>query len=147
MDIISFDFDSILSRKDVQEFAQECLQLPNLEVIIITTRFEKSPITHITLEDHNQDLFTIMKNLGIEKVFFTSGRDKSITINTINNERMIKGLRPLLWHLDDDSYELDEINSHTKTVGISAWNTNKWRLKCRKILLQHNIQIKVPDNF
>jgi hypothetical protein len=45
----------------------------------------------------------------------------------LNNEDFV-------FHLDDDSIELDIINRETIVKGISCWKNTSWRRKCDKIL-------------
>jgi hypothetical protein len=67
---VSFDFDSTLSRRDVQEFAKQ-LVISGLEVWIVTSRFDD--VTAMSKNWHwikgqNQKLFDIAEDCGI-KIF------------------------------------------------------------------------------
>lgn len=125
MKLVSFDFDSTLSRKDVQEFALELSIRDDVEIWICTSRLDD---LHASNPDHNKDLWEVALSLGIppERVIFTnlSDLDKAPFIAP----------HGFVWHLDDDPTELRKINKQTSTVGISSWGTTQWRKKCLRIL-------------
>ena len=120
---VSFDFDSTLSRKDVQSFAKELIS-KGVDVWVCTSRFSDENLTHTNWD--NSDLFNVAKELGVskKKIIFTNMRDKW---------EMLKE-QGFIFHLDDDSWELFLINKHTKTIGISVTNTSSWKVKCLRIL-------------
>lgn len=118
---VSFDFDSTLSRIDVQEFAKTLID-DGLDVWICTSRLcpEKAPNN-----EWNDDLFKVANELGIpkSKVIFTNYEDKAEHLTD-----------DFIWHLDDDWIELNEINRQRKTVGVSVFGNSVWKQKCLKIL-------------
>lgn len=119
---LSFDFDSTLDRKSVQEFAKELIE-QGYEIWIVTSRLTNEKAGNLTW---NNDLFAVAKSLNIPKdrIHFTCGEDKSKFFID----------KDFIWHLDDDRYELYLINRETKTIGISVWQNNKWKQKCLKLL-------------
>lgn len=120
---VSFDFDSTLSRKDVQSFAKELIS-KSIDVWICTSRFSDENIPHNNW--NNSDLFNVANELGISK-------DKIIFTNMWDKWTMLKE-QGFIFHLDDESWELFLINKHTKTIGILVINTSSWRVKCLRIL-------------
>lgn len=104
---VSFDFDSTLSRKDVQSFAKELIS-KSIDVWICTSRFSDENIPHNNW--NNSDLFNVANELGISK-------DKIIFTNMWDKWTMLKE-QGFIFHLDDESWELFLINKHTKTIGI-----------------------------
>jgi len=118
---VSFDFDSTLSRTDVQEFAKTLID-DGLDVWICTSRLcpEKAPNN-----EWNDDLFKVANELGIPKsnVIFTNYENKAEHLTD-----------DFIWHLDDDWIELKEINRQRKTVGVSVFGNSVWKQKCLKIL-------------
>lgn len=65
---VSFDFDSTLSRKCVQDYAQELI-FRGFEVHIVTSRFEKAALNRSN-SYNNADLFDVAERLGIPKEEF-----------------------------------------------------------------------------
>jgi len=130
---ISFDFDSTLSRPDIQDFVKE-LTRKDVEIWICTSRFEDG--IDETGKNWNKDLFLVAKNLDIpiERIIFTNWKDKKDYLENID----------FLIHLDDDYVELDKINKYTKTKGISVTNTTQWKKKVLKILNNKKINY---ENF
>ena len=129
---VSFDFDSTLDRKPVQEYAKELLERDDVEVWIVTSRFgddEKykkffSTTTNVDLT--NNDLWEVANELGIpkERVHFTDMMDKWHFF-ALNDG--------FLWHLDDDWVENREILNNTKTKAINSLSSS-WIAKCKRIL-------------
>lgn len=124
---VSFDFDSTLDRKDVQEYASELISR-GVEVWIVTSRVE-NPMAFYGSEDArylnwNDDLFSVASTLGIpkERIRFTAYQDKSEFLIPNN----------FTWHLDDDTQELFMIK-RSKVRGIQV-ESNSWKNKCERIL-------------
>lgn len=122
MKSVSFDFDSTLSRKDVQEYAIELIQ-KGMEVWICTSRYTNERAHSVTWND---DLFKVAKRVGIPKdrIIFTNMIDKYVLINE----------HDFVWHLDDDVIEISLIRSYSKTVGVSVYKNNEWISKCNNLL-------------
>ncbi len=115
---VSFDFDDTLSRLSVQNFVRELNN--KFDIWIVTSRLETI---------NNEDLFSVANFLNIKNIVFTNLEWKFIFFKD----------KDFLCHFDDFSQELDLINQHTKTVGISVWKNNMWKRKFRHLLLQNNI--------
>ena len=111
----SFDFDKTLSFEDVQDFASELIQ-KGVEVWIVTARFDYD----------NKDVFEVAERLKISKehIVFTNMYLKSEYFE--KNEDFI-------WHLDDDSVELEFINKDTKVKAINVKNESCKR-ECLNLL-------------
>lgn len=130
--IVSFDFDSTLSLKSVQDYAESLIN-KGFEVWIITSRLPdghdpKYKMHGMWVPIDNSDLFEVSDRLGIkrEHIVFTSHELKSEKINEL-------GI-PFIFHLDDDWVELNYINRETGTKGVSCFGTSGWKQKCNKIL-------------
>jgi predicted nucleotide-binding protein (sugar kinase/HSP70/actin superfamily) len=130
---VSFDFDSTLSRHEVQQFAKELVQQGH-EVWIVTSRIsnEQSKIEYsdnYTLDrvyKSNKKLFRIADNVGIP-------RSNIQFMNFQMKSEFIKD-NGFLFHLDDDSDELMDIISSEdpcKPVNVDHF---EWLETCREIL-------------
>jgi len=95
---ISFDYDGTLSTKRAKEIAKKFIS-EGKDVRILTAR---------NSEDDNSDLKATAKDLGIDKIYYTNGRDKWSFI--------IKyGIKE---HYDNNKEQVDKINEKTKAKGI-----------------------------
>jgi len=130
---VSFDFDSTLSRHDVQQFAKELVQKGH-EVWIVTSRIsnEQSKIEYsnnYTLDriyKSNKKLFRVADNVGIPRsnIQFMNFQMKSEFIKD-------KGF---VFHLDDDPDELwDIIATKDPCKAINADHFD-WERDCREVL-------------
>lgn len=127
---VSFDFDSTLSRNDVQDYAQSLIN-KGFEVWILTSRFENCydyPWYKGVGEHCHQDLYTVTNKLGIppERIIFTNMVDKADVILERDDFNPI-------WHLDDDYIELNVIHKRTNTKAISVV-ASSYKKKCNKLL-------------
>ena len=129
---ISFDFDSTLSQKHVQDFASSLIR-QGFDIWIITSRKPdgadpKYKQNGMWVHVDNSDLFQVSDKLGIkrEQIIFTSHELKSDIINEMQLH--------FIFHLDDDWVELNHINRETNTVGISCFGTSNWKNKCKKLI-------------
>jgi len=126
---ISFDFDSTLSRHDVQRFAKELVQQGH-EVWIVTSRIsnEQSKIEYsnnYTLDriyKSNKKLFRVADNVGIPRsnIQFMNFQLKSEFITD-------KGFA---FHLDDDPDELFDIiatKDPCKAINVEHFD---WKQDC-----------------
>lgn len=113
---VSFDFDSTLSRGDVQTYCKDLINR-GFEVWINTTRIESRD---------NSEVFEVAERLGIpkERIVFTNMQDKYPFLKD-------KGY---LFHLDDDWIEINHINRYTNVRGISCFGNTTWRSKCERII-------------
>jgi len=125
---VSFDFDSTLSRKDVQKFVYELVN-KGIEVWIVTSRIDNENAIKngwYWIEKQNKQLFNIANDCGIkpENIKFTAMCDK---IEFIEGDGFT-------FHLDDDDYEIDLINSsNDKCEGVWMLDKN-WKEKCLNLI-------------
>ena len=127
---VSFDFDSTLSRHEVQQFAKELVQQGH-EVWIVTSRIsnEQSKIEYsdnYTLDrvyKSNKKLFRIADNVGIPRsnIQFMNFQMKSEFIKD-------KGF---VFHLDDDSDELIAILESGYSCKPINVNHFEWEKDCK----------------
>ena len=124
--ILTVDFDDTLSKKHVQDYIEDLVNVKGIKVYILTTRYSELHLHNYLHKGANHiDLYLIAKKLGIPKhnIFFT------------NMEYKYKFLEKtkVLAHLDDNYIELNKINKNTKTKGICVI-TSSWQKKLNKIL-------------
>jgi hypothetical protein len=124
---VSFDFDSTLSREDVQEFASELINL-GFDVWIVTSRFsneigEKNNWPWII--KNNQELYDVCDKLNIlrENIVFTCMVDK---IDFLKD-------KDFLFHLDDDELELEFIEESGDSCQGVWVELKDWKEKCKEI--------------
>lgn len=125
---VSFDFDSTLDRKDVQDFAKDLVNR-GLEVWIVTSRFDTESALKKGwwwIEKNNQQLYDVAEKCGIKKenIKFTTMIDK---IKFLEGQNFI-------FHLDDDEIELELIEeSGDSCVGVWV-EKNDWKKKCENLI-------------
>jgi hypothetical protein len=125
---VSFDFDSTLSRKDVQEYATSLVN-SNHEVWIVTSRCATEPALAKGwhwVKRQNQELYGVAESCGIskERIVFTEHVDKIV---------YLKG-KGFAFHLDDDPDELMyifESGDSCKPINVEHF---EWRETCNKII-------------
>jgi hypothetical protein len=125
---VSIDFDSTLSRVEVQEFAKKLID-EGFEVWIVTSRYDtKTALSNgwTWTEQQNQKLFDVATNVGIpmNRIIFTNALDK---ITYLQGKEFIL-------HLDDDEDELWGIirsGDPCKPVNVNHF---EWRETCEDIL-------------
>ncbi len=130
---VSFDFDSTLSRKDVQSFAKELVD-KGLEVWIVTSRFDDESAMKKNwhwVKGQNEKVFDVAELCGINKdnIYFTCAESKSL---------FLKG-KSFIFHLDDDEFELMDIlemGDRCHPINVEHF---EWLETCRKIL-QKNLE-------
>ena len=129
---VSFDFDSTLSRKDVQEFAKQLVNEGH-EVWIVTSRFDDESAmkknwhwiegqNQKVFESQNQKVFEIAEYCGIktEHIKFTCMESKSLFLKD-------KGF---VFHVDDDVIELmDILESRDKCFPVNV-DHFEWKETC-----------------
>ena len=132
MNKVSFDFDSTLSIKQIEDFASSLIK-QGYDLWVITSRNTdgtdpKYKQNGMWVPIDNTDLFEVTDRIGIKRnqIIFTSHQLKSEVINE-------RGLE-FIFHLDDDWIEINHINRETNTTGISCFGTNGWKNKCKKLL-------------
>jgi hypothetical protein len=124
---ISFDFDSTLDRKEIQDFAKE-LSEKGFELHITTSRVSK----RFGRPEWNKDLFEVAEilRIAISNIHFTEGDDKW---------KFLKD-KGFLFHLDDDCIECELIQENTDVIPISHYNCREdfggknWKEKIKKLL-------------
>jgi hypothetical protein len=129
---VSFDFDSTLSRKDVQVLAKELVSEGH-EVWIVTSRFSDEAARDKKwhwIKGQNQKLFDVAKDCGIkvENIHFTNMESKSLFLEG-------KGF---IFHLDDDDIELMDILESNRSTEVKCFPVNvehfEWKETCKEIL-------------
>ena len=125
---VSFDFDSTLSRDDVQEFASELIDL-GFDVWVVTSRFDDKIANEKNwwwIEKNNKELYDVCEKLNIpkENIVFTEMVDK---INFLKD----KGF---LFHLDDDELEIELIKESGDSCKGIWVELKDWKEKCKMII-------------
>jgi len=129
---VSFDFDSTLSRKDVQKLAKDLVN-EGYEVWIVTSRFSDEAAKNKNwhwIEGQNQKLFDVAEDCGIKKenIHFTCMESKSIFLKD----------EGFLFHLDDDDIELMDILESNRSNEVKCFPVNVehfgWKETCKEIL-------------
>jgi len=117
---ISFDFDSVLDNKHIQEFVKELVK--DFDVHIVTSRPE---IPKFKDTWNNDDLYEVSDNLGIDRdnIHFTEYDDKF---------KFFLNHPDFTFHLDDDLIEIEFINDYSDVIGILF--DDGWKENCLKYL-------------
>lgn len=108
---ISFDFDSTLTREDIQQIADDFIMRGH-DVHITTSRHSKSMYKLVgggEISFPNKDLFEVAEKLGISEknIHFTEMKEK------------VEFLDGFDIHFDDDEHEIDLITrSEINCLGI-----------------------------
>lgn len=111
---VGFDIDGcLLDRSDVQQFAKELSSYEDIEIHIVTSRFEHKDINGLSVD--NTDIFKLAYDLGIdeENIHFTNHDWKSEFYK----------YNYFIWHIDDCLSELASIQQNTN-VGFLHVNNN-----------------------
>lgn len=125
---ISFDFDSTLTRPDVQEFAKQCIESGH-EVWLVTSRQDTESALqrgHHWVEHQNNQLFEVAEQVGIDanRIVFTSHQPKI---------EFLAG-KEFAIHIDDDIEELLDIKiSKDPCVGVNV-EYFEWKEITEKLL-------------
>lgn len=121
---VSIDFDGTLSKPNVQDYVKN-IMFKGIEVHILTARESDILNTNEIQLIDNRDLWDVVEELNIPRsnVRFTGYDDKS------------NYLKDNLWifHLDDDTIELNNIYKYTNTAAINV-NKPSWVKKCNFLL-------------
>lgn len=124
---VSFDFDSTLSRVDVQRYAKKLIDL-GYEVWVCTSRADdETAFKKFHRRDHNEDLWQVVDTLGIprERVFFSYMKDKHHFF--LQNSGFI-------WHMDDDVIENSLLKEFGNIITINP-EEDGWMEKCESHLI------------
>jgi hypothetical protein len=131
---VSFDFDGTLDRKEVQKYAKELIN-DGYEVWIVTARFSEISMYHKE--------FMIKYGLkSIQKDFdnlFNVAKELCISEDHIDFQNMAPKIeflfdKDFIWHLDNDPYELYDIdNDDCDCKAIDATKDN-WKSICNRLL-------------
>jgi len=125
--VVTFDFDKTLSKKHVQEYVKELLQM-DIDVWIVTSRYDDLHTHNYDNSDYNNsDIFAVADELNIPrwKIRFTCMEWKFEYLLGTN----------AIWHLDDNQTELYKLNtSGAKTIGIQV-NSGSWKNKCNRLIM------------
>lgn len=112
---VSFDFDGVLTNREVQLYAKELVER-GVEVWIISARRE------LQEGKWNYDMALVANKIGVsgDHIQFTNMQDKYLF------------LEGFVWHLDDDEVEIELIEENTDTIGILY--TVLWKEACEAVL-------------
>ena len=125
---ISFDFDSTLTRHDVQKFATKLVHLGH-EVWIVTSRYSEEGAPAFlknSVKRSNEDVFEVAEDCGIKlnHIQFTNMELKADFLDDNN----------FIFHVDDDVSELFAILNHkTKCIPINV-DFLSWKDECLNII-------------
>jgi len=119
---VSFDFDSTLSKKDVELYAKELIDR-GVEVWICTSRYSPENAPN---KEWNDDLFLVADRVGIkrENIIFTNFEDKSEHLKD----------KDFKWHIDDDNIELSFIKTDTDVTPIFLFGKKDWKKDCETVI-------------
>jgi hypothetical protein len=122
---VSFDFDSTLDHKILQDYAKELIER-DFEVWVVTTR------NHALFVDVKE--VTDRLKIPSWRVIFTSGSDKWLFFKDWRDD-------PFIWHIDDDFHECKCINRKESfaTKAIEFWNNPSWKEECERIITEFKI--------
>jgi hypothetical protein len=128
---VSFDFDGVLSRLEVQQFARELLGA-GLDVWIVTMRFAtRDDLVRYhddpdVVWEGNDDLYAVASGLGIskQKIVFTNWEWKSAAIRE----------QGFVWHLDDCPETLRHIRAHCRHTRAFRYGASRWKDRCEKAI-------------
>lgn len=117
---VSFDFDSTLSTRAAQLYAEDLIRR-GVDVWVVTSRSDR----------WHEDVEEVCRDVGIplENIIYTASQDKVDTFRETTSY--------FDWHLDDDNVEIELINDDTNlpTMGIHYGYDLYWKQKCEKLLL------------
>lgn len=135
---VSFDFDSTLDMRVVQDYAFELIER-GYEVWICTARFDNDEaLKRWGNKDWNADLFAVAKSLKIpnERIIFCNMELKSDIIDETNE---------FLWHLDDCTVEVNNLNLDGHIPAILRAKDSYWRTQCESILHKASTLLWLDD--
>lgn len=127
---VSFDFDGTLTLPEVQEYFLELLDREELDVYIVTYRYDELHKTRYLPNPTNDDLWEIIDKLKFprEKVMFMNTECKAEYMSHTD----------ILWHLDDDDKILYRIMKFEKQEFIDV-KSGFWKAFAND-LINHEIK-------
>jgi hypothetical protein len=135
---VSFDFDSTLDMRVVQDYAFELIER-GYEIWICTARFDNAEaFKRWGNKDWNADLFAVAKSLKIpdERIIFCNMALKSDVIDEDNE---------FLWHLDDCTVEVNNLNLDGHIPAILRAKDSYWKTQCNAILNKESTLLWLDD--
>lgn len=123
--IVTFDYDHTISnRLEVQEYCKELIGR-GLDVWIVTARYDDLQKHRYPTNPTNECLYKILDEIGLPK--------HKVRFMCMESKHTYLEHTYVLWHLDDDTIELENINMYCKTIGIDVTKPN-WKDECEKLL-------------
>ena len=119
---VSFDFDGVLDREDVQKYARSLVD-NGFEVWICTSRLRDKDSPNSMW---NEDIYKVANYIGIDK--------NHIKFCGLADKYKFFMKKDFVFHLDDDLEEVNLINKYTNTIGIYLYPLNNWLESCEKII-------------
>lgn len=138
---VSFDFDGVFEYESIQDYARELIA-KEVEVWIVTTRWDR------TSKFCDPEYFKYNGNSSWQEVFYYA-KEVGIPIKHIrfNNyqwkESFFKDNRDFIWHLDDNSKEINDIQK-LGMVAI-AYPSPNWKQKCERLLWTGTLEKKMGN--
>lgn len=122
---VTIDFDGTLEKKNVQKYVKELMQR-GIDVWILTARFDELHQHKYLSNPRNSDLWEVIDRLNIPryKVIFRNMQSKADYLEGTN----------VLFHLDDDMIELEDIRSNTACFTKGIYVYDNFIEKCEKLL-------------
>jgi len=122
---VSFDFDSTLSKTNIQDYAKLLIE-KGIEVHIVTDRFENTTKCAYT----NDYLFEVVEKLGINK-------NNIHFLNMTDKHKFFLDNSDFIWHLDDDDIAMSFINAETNVICILNDKMIDWKVNCNNLLQKY----------
>lgn len=135
---VSFDFDSTLDLRVVQDYAFELIE-KGYELWICTARFDNDEaFKRWGNKNWNEDLYEVAKSLNIpnERIIFCNMDLKS---NVIGKDDKF------LWHLDDCTIEVNNLNLDGQVPAILRAKHTHWKTQCNAILNGNSTLLWLDD--
>jgi hypothetical protein len=125
---VAFDYDNTLSNPHVQKYAKKLMD-KGIDVWVCTSRYDEDNKHKYPLNPSNDDLYMVTDVLEIprEKIIFTN---RCMKVNHLDG---------FLWHLDDLSIEVDNINVSASISCVGINSTKPFRHLCDKLILNENV--------
>lgn len=124
--VVTVDYDGTLTKPEVFSYVKHLLTKTDMEVWILTFRYDDLQAHNYPSNPHNNDLWHTVDSLGLprHKVRFTNMEPKS---NYLQNTRSI-------WHLDDDLCVIEDVECYSPSVIPIHVNSSDWMERCEVLL-------------